>query len=221
MATIYIISGPPGIGKSTAGKHFVPNGIAIIDADMIAQRYRTQGFNDYKDIGNLKFNDLVRQQIISGNDFGIELNLGFQSHYDYIKSVKAFNSNNTLEVLLFYTDNLDLCHLRAQIRHGNGLHHVSRETIDQMYKDTLPLLKQNFTLISNLTAINVTDSNKPRICMQYFNSENKLNITANLPKWVEKDLKEFLNIQLNVKKMGNVPLPEQSPKLRKRKGLRR
>jgi predicted ABC-type ATPase len=54
LAKIYIIAGPPGVGKSTSGSSVVPNGLTILDPDQIANRYKTQGFSDYKDIGNLR-----------------------------------------------------------------------------------------------------------------------------------------------------------------------
>lgn len=61
LAKIFIISGPPGIGKSTSGSYFVPENLTIIDPDQIAQRYREQGFQDYKDIGNLNSATLLKE----------------------------------------------------------------------------------------------------------------------------------------------------------------
>jgi len=117
LSRIFIIAGPPGIGKSTSGVDFIPENLTILDPDQIAQRYREQGFKDYKDIGNLRFNDLVKKELFAGSDFGIEINLGFQSHYDFVKSVKNFNpQRNTVKVVLFHTDDIDLCFQRARIR---------------------------------------------------------------------------------------------------------
>lgn len=44
---IYIIAGPPGIGKSTVGYRFVPTDVSIIDQDLAAYHYRKDGFVDY------------------------------------------------------------------------------------------------------------------------------------------------------------------------------
>ena len=96
MPDIYIIAGPPGVGKSTTGSYYIPENLIILDPDKIAQRYREQGFKDYKDIGNLRFNELVRKELFTGKDFGIEINLGFQSHYDFVKSIKNFNSEQNI-----------------------------------------------------------------------------------------------------------------------------
>lgn len=129
MATIfYIIPGPPGIGKSTSGADFIPNGISLLDADLIAHRYKEQGFVDYKDIENFRFQSVLRDYLVSGKDFAVELNLGFQSHYDLVKRLKNFDKENKIEVVLFHTNDLQLCLDRAKFRHENGLHLVPPET---------------------------------------------------------------------------------------------
>jgi predicted ABC-type ATPase len=129
LPKVYFIAGPPGVGKSTSGGSFLPGAIDILDPDRIAGRYKAQGFADYKDIGNIKFNDLVRKQLFAGNDFAIELNLGFESHYDFLKSIRSFNNDNTIEVILFFTEDIKLCYQRTEQRHQEGLHYVSPETI--------------------------------------------------------------------------------------------
>jgi predicted ABC-type ATPase len=120
LPTVYFIAGPPGVGKSTSGASFLPDDIEILDPDRIASRYKAQGFSDYKDIGNMKFNDLVKKQLFAGNDFAIELNPGFESHYDFADSIKSFNSDNAIEVILFFTDDIKLCYQRAEQRHLEG-----------------------------------------------------------------------------------------------------
>ena len=155
MPTIYFIADPPGVGKSTSGSSLLPDDIEILDPDQIASRYKAQGFTDYKDIGNIKFNDLIKKQLFAGNDFAIELNLGFESHYDFVRSVKSFNSDNTIEVILFFTSNIELCYQRAEQRHLEGLHYVSPETIKEMYENTIPLLHAHFSMFSRFTAVNV------------------------------------------------------------------
>ncbi|WP_158798861.1 hypothetical protein [Pedobacter sp. L105] len=192
MANIYIIAGPPGIGKSTSGGAVIPNDLTILDPDQIADRYKKNGFADYKDIGNLKFNELVKRELFKGNDFGIELNLGYQSHYDFVKSIKNFNKDNTIDVILFFTDDINLCFKRAEIRHQSGLHLVSPTTIKEMYQNTLPLLKTNFLQISSLTAVNITAGDSPKIVLQYYKKGRRLLMIKELPEWLANDLKGFL-----------------------------
>ncbi len=45
---IYVIAGPPGIGKSTNGRAFIPAGVPIIDHDLAAYQYKKRGFTDYQ-----------------------------------------------------------------------------------------------------------------------------------------------------------------------------
>lgn len=201
MSRIFIIAGPPGIGKSTSGVDFIPENLTILDPDQIAQRYREQGFKDYKDIGNLRFNDLVKKELFAGSDFGIEINLGFQSHYDFVKSVKNFNpQRNTVKVVLFHTDDIYLCFQRARIRHERGLHLVPSEVIRQMYDNTIPLIKSNFSMLSSLIAVDVTgDELEPEIKLKYERDSNALQISDKPPQWIESGLKDFLLSELQEK----------------------
>lgn len=220
MPDIYIIAGPPGVGKSTTGSYYIPENLTILDPDKIAQRYREQGFKDYKDIGNLRFNELVRKELFTAKDFGIEINLGFQSHYDFVKSIKNFNSEqNIIKVVLLHTDDIKLCLQRAKVRHEKGLHLVPRETIQQMYENTIPLLKQNFSIMSSLVAIDVVgDDIDPEIKIIYERDENNLKLLDKLPNWIEKGLKDFLLSEIQkdrkiISSPSNVPTEKsQKPK---------
>lgn len=141
---IYVIAGPPGIGKSTNGHRFVPNNIPIIDQDLAAYQYRKEGFS---------------------------------SHYDYLKSIAAFNPSNPIHLLLFYTDNLNLCLTRAHVRHKNGGHLVKPEIVTEMYEQTFPLLKQNLSLFHTFRFIDISNT------LIWEASPNRL------PNWLEdKDL---------------------------------
>lgn len=216
MPTIYVIAGPPGIGKSTSGSDFIPSDIPILDPDLIVQRYREQGFMDYKDIGNMRFQDMLLLELVSNKDFSIELNLGFQSLYDLLKNIKAFNPENRIEVILFHTDDIDVCLARAEKRHKEGLHLVPPETVREMYHNTLPLLQENLHLINNLTAINVTKTDfSPEFKMRYDLDLSRVRRAEVLPQWIQKELTQFLN-ELTLKntvKQSTVNFPKRiSPK---------
>lgn len=192
MAKIYIIAGPPGIGKSTAGSNFIPEDLNILDPDFIAERYRAKGFADYKEVGHLRFESMVKHELFSGKDFGIELNLGFQNHYNYIASIKNFGNENSIDVVLFYTDDINLCYQRAKIRHEEGLHYVPPETIKEMYENTLPLLGKNIPMVSSLTAIKVTKDDDPVVCMTFDKAARMMRVSKDLPDWAEQSLKVFV-----------------------------
>lgn len=86
---VFLIAGPPGIGKSTQSRSFVPEGVAIIDQDLAAYQYKRKGFSDYRDIASLTTNERIRKFLIAGEDFALELNLGFESHYAFLQSIAA------------------------------------------------------------------------------------------------------------------------------------
>lgn len=153
---IYIIAGPPGVGKSTVGYRFVPTDVAIIDQDLAAYHYRKDGFADYQHLATLKSNQQIKDFLFSQKDFALELNLGFQSHYNYLKSIASFNPENTVHLILFYTNTVEFCLLRAEIRHKKGGHLVKQEIVREMYEETMPLLKQNLNLFKTFRFIDVS-----------------------------------------------------------------
>lgn len=219
MPKIYIIAGPPGIGKSTSGGALVPEDAVILDPDQIAHRYKAQGFADYKDIGNLKFNNLVKKELFAGKDFGIELNLGFESHYDFVKSIKSFSNDNSIEVVLFFTDDINICYQRAERRHREGLHYVSRETIKEMYENTIPLLHAHFPIFTFVRIVNITDGEIPEVCLEYNGLKQEMTCAVNLPDWADKSIKQFLELQLRQKQSLSPARQQKQNRPRKRPRL--
>ena len=47
MSAIYIIAGPPGIGKSTRGHEFIDMELAVVNEDEMRFRYKAAGYSDY------------------------------------------------------------------------------------------------------------------------------------------------------------------------------
>lgn len=172
--TIYMIAGPPGIGKSTNAKELIPVNIPIVDQDLAGYQYKKQGFTDYKDLASIRSNQTIKDYLFAKQDFALELNLGFQSHYDYLNSIAAFDRSNKINLLLFFTDNLNLCIDRAAVRHLSGGHEVKREIIEEMYANTIPFFKQNKDLFSS---VRLVDVNNTTIVLYDQTSEN-------LPDWI-------------------------------------
>jgi predicted ABC-type ATPase len=153
--TIYLIAGPPGVGKSTNGVQFIPVGTPVVDQDLAAYQYKKQGFSDYQDLASLRTGQTIREHLFAQEDFAFELNLGFVSHYDYLRSLVAFNPANKIELLLFFTDDVTLCLNRAKSRHLSGGHLVKPEVVEEMYRNTIPLLLANQTLFDRVRLIDV------------------------------------------------------------------
>ncbi len=199
MSDIHIIAGPPGIGKSTMGFDFIESGLDILNEDEIRFKYKDRGFVDYNEYSIHRVRDLIKGKLIRNEDFALELNLGFQHQYDYVLSAKSFNRDNTLNIVLFYTDALEFCQKRARIRHESGLHLVRPEIIDQMYHNTIPLLKNNFSKIDTLLFVDVGLDNTVTVVASYSREKNMFNVRSESTRWFNNDLKPFISQQLQLK----------------------
>lgn len=203
MATVYIIAGPPGIGKSTSGRDFIPEGMDILDADLIIHRYRQEGLSDYWEVGNRVYEYLLHRALVSRKDFALELNLGFQSHYDHLIKVKSYSLSNRIEVVLFHTDDLQLCLDRARIRHENGLHLVEPETVREMYRNTIPLLKKNMGLVSALSCVDVKRAGPgKRACLEFDSLKGILRVKGPIAGWIDGELMGLLRAVAQERNIG-------------------
>lgn len=180
---IYLIAGPPGIGKSTHSKSLIPEGVPIVDQDLAAYQYKKRGFANYQDIASMTSNQRIREFLFNKEDFALELNLGFESHYGYLRSIASFNQENAVDLILFFTDDINLCLDRAKIRHLNGGHEVTPDVIEEMYTSTMPLFELNKALFNNITLIDVS-----------YEALTELTLDDDpLPQWViDNNLEKYL-----------------------------
>jgi predicted ABC-type ATPase len=92
MSEIFIIAGPPGIGKSTMGSQYIPADLDLLNEDDMRLKYKEKGFVDYNEYSIHRVAELIKGKLIRNEDFALELNLGFQHQYDYVFSAKRFNT---------------------------------------------------------------------------------------------------------------------------------
>ena len=196
MSEIHIIAGPPGVGKSTLGHRFIPPDLDILNEDEMRFKYKAQGYADYNEYSIHRVRDVVRNNLIKNKDFALELNLGFVHQYEYALSLKRFNHENKLNIVLFFTDDVDLCKDRAKARYESGRHLVEPHIIEEMYTNTLPLLKANFQAIDNLMLLNASRYDELTPIAAYRRSENELEILDDSPKWFINDLYPFFHNQI-------------------------
>ena len=92
-----------------------------------------------------------------------------------------FDPNNKVHLILFFTDSLDLCLRRADIRHKSGGHLVKPEIVTEMYENTIPLLKNNFSLFKSMRFVDITNDNISKV------------VIDNPPNWmIDNDLVKYL-----------------------------
>ena len=197
MSAIHIIAGPPGIGKSTNGFDYIDEDLDILNEDEMRFKYKAKGYADYNEYSIYRVRDIIRRKLIRNEDIALELNLGFPHQYEYALAAKKFNNENLLNVILFFTDSLQLCLDRAKIRHESGLHLVTPETITEMYNNTLPLLKANFDAIDNLILIDANEENDFFTVAEYNKAAKKLELRGQNPDWFKNVLRPFIALYLH------------------------
>ncbi|GAB3913309.1 hypothetical protein GCM10028803_57290 [Larkinella knui] len=77
-------------------------------------------------------------------------------------------------MVLFFTDDLELCINRAKARYLNGGHEVRQEVIEEMYTNTFPLFEENKNLFHQVRLVDVTYSMITELMAD----------SKPLPKWV-------------------------------------
>jgi predicted ABC-type ATPase len=191
MSQISVIAGPPGVGKTTTGFNFIDPELDILNEDEIRFKYRELGYRDYKEHAIQRVAQTIRTKLIRNEDFAYELNLGFPEHYDYVISAKKFNTENVFNVILYFTDDLELCLDRAKLRHDAGRHLVKPETVVEMYRNTIPLLKENFEYIDSLTLIDIS-FDSVAIIAKYDKAEKLLYLFDDKCQWFNNELYPFI-----------------------------
>ncbi len=84
-------------------------------------------------------------------------------------------------MILFNTDAIALCLLRAEIRYKSGGHFVDSTVIREMYQNTIPLLKEHFTLFKTMRFIDISNTAISEVTQN------------NLPLWIkDNDLYHYL-----------------------------
>ncbi|MDB5090956.1 MAG: putative ABC-type ATPase [Mucilaginibacter sp.] len=193
---LYIIAGPPGIGKSTSGDEFINPDLDILNEDEMRFRYKAEGYADYNEYSIHRVREAIRRMLIRNEDFALELNLGYSHQYEYILSTKKFRAENKLHIILFFTDDIDLCLIRAKERHESGRHLVKPEIIREMYANTLPLLKDNFDAIDGLILLDANDDMGLTLIANYEKEAGQLSVHNDGANWFNNDLKPFIESRI-------------------------
>ena len=192
MPILYIIAGPPGIGKSTNAYNFLLQSSGeILNHDKLNLYYKNKGLLDYEDLSNLKANDFIQEKLRLNTNFGVELNLGLESHYDFIRYVRKNHTNYSINVMLFFTDDIELCLIRAKLREQAGGHIVEEKVIREMYQNTIPLLRTNVRFINQLQFVHVNFFKIEMVYEGYYPNHKREFLSKHLPKWVKDNFSEI------------------------------
>lgn len=191
MPILYIIAGPPGVGKSTNSEDIVSPSILILNHDKLNAEYKYRQVIDYKERANLRANVFIKESLLQKVDFGVELNLGSDGHYDFLRWVKKFQPHYYIHVILFFANDLQLCLDRALLREQAGGHSVEPAVIKRMYQNTLGLLRQNIALVTHLQLIDVTYNRTELVYSGYYPAKITEFTHVALPYWLTAHFPEI------------------------------
>lgn len=192
FSILYLIAGPPGVGKSTIGQMFVPSHVNVLNHDDIETEYKKMGIDVYEELANQKMWEQIHGNIALGIDFGIELNLGSENQYGLLKKIHGYCKHYQIYVLLFFTDIYQLCVDRAQMRAKSGGHKVEGNVIKYMYDNTIQLLKTNINMFSHTTFINITYNSFELVYSGYYPIHNHEFVQMPLPTWILENFPEIV-----------------------------
>jgi predicted ABC-type ATPase len=185
---------PPGVGKSSAGQDFAPPNIGILNHDALFIYYRARGEADYEDLSNLKANDFIQQKLSNNDDFGVEINLGYDNHYELLRYIKKKFPQYEITICLFFTDDIRLCLDRATVRKQSGGHSVAENVIREMYGNTFELLQKNTNLINNLLLVDVAYDSIDLV-FELNPKENRLFVGSKSPNWVQENFLKIAHLK--------------------------
>ncbi|MBB3837275.1 putative ABC-type ATPase [Runella defluvii] len=188
---LYIIAGPPGIGKSTNGQFFIPYQIKVLNHDEIEAEFKKMGILNYEERANQRIWELIHDNIALNTGFGIELNLGTNNQYGLLKRIHGYCPHYEIHVLLFFTDFYQICLNRAAIRANSGGHEVEPAVIRDMCYNTIGLLRKNIAQFKHITLINVTYNSLELVYSGYYPNQVHEFSHHILPNWIVKNFPEI------------------------------
>ncbi|OJU42295.1 MAG: zeta toxin [Bacteroidales bacterium 45-6] len=134
MATLYIISGCNGAGKTTASFTLLPDIMdckEFVNADEIAK-----GLSPFQpekaaiDAGRIMIKRM-EDLLMRDQDFAIETTLATKSYHEFIQRAHARGYKVTL--IYFWLNSVELAIERVRARVATGGHHIPEETIRRRY----------------------------------------------------------------------------------------
>ena len=197
MATLFVIAGPNGIGKTTSSYDLVPVNTPIINSDEIAKEIR----NDLNPSINLQeyVNHeavrLMEEQRKQNKSFAIETNLADIETWKFL--IKVQETSYKLHILYLSTSNIAMLNNRIKERIRLGDHFVRPEIVEERYINSLKLLNHYFNKADKLQLF---DNSQYLQLIGEISFGEILFQAVHLPQWVTENLGEHFQTELKKEK---------------------
>lgn len=129
MATLFVIAGPNGIGKTTSSYDLVPVNTPIINSDEIAKEIRNDlnSSINLQEYVNHEAVRLMEEQRKQNKSFAIETNLADIETWKFL--IKVQETGYKLHILYLSTSNIAMLNNRIKERIRLGDHFVRPEIV--------------------------------------------------------------------------------------------
>jgi predicted ABC-type ATPase len=182
-ATLYIIGGANGVGKTSAFFNDFPIDCPFINADEIAQqiRQKTSAPFNIQELANREALALMNGYLANRQSFCFESNLSDNDTWKFIEAVQL--SGYQICIYFYCLDDINICIQRVKQRVLEGGHDVRPDIIKQRYESGLLLLKHYFALVDTLLLID--NAFVSTICA-VVSKGTVVQVLANAPAWVNQ-----------------------------------
>ena len=192
MATLFVIAGPNGIGKTTSSYDLVPVNTPIINSDEIAKEIRNRldtsiNLQEYVNHEAVRLMEEQRKQI---NSFAIETNLADIETWKFL--LKVQETGYKLHILYLSTSNLAMLNNRIKERIRLGDHFVRPEIVEERYINSLKLLNHYFNKADKLQLF---DNSRYLQLIGEINFGEIIFQAERLPQWVNENLGQHFQIE--------------------------